>query len=241
MMPFFMKLSLALAAVVSTLVGCQLTSEPTTTLVEGTVLNKYTHQPLPAVPVTVRSWRYTLFSGVGADSVSSSLTDANGHYHIPFDANAKGTIYRVDVKDSRAVYDLTDYSKYEYRSGSDGASLTKGQTNKVDFEVTPYVPVKVFLNANKQGASLLHTFLYVDERDNQGYYNRSIFTDTARSAQHVDATITVSVVPNRTYFFILSRALVNCKDKYTCQSTYLNGMQLTRYIAYTDTSTIRLR
>ena len=236
MMLKLMKLSLALAAVVSTLAGCQLTSEPTTTLVEGTVLNKYTHQPLPAISVTVRNWRSAFFGGTTVDSVRSTLTDAAGHYQIAFDATAKGSNYRVDIKDSRTVYDLTNY-----HSGVEGGLLTKGQTNKVDFEVTPYVPVKIFLNADKQGASLLHTFLYVDERDNQGYYNRSIFTDTARSTQHLAATITVNVVPNRTYFFILSRALVNCKDQYTCQSTYLTGMQLTRYIAYTDTSTIRLR
>lgn len=236
-----MKPPLILAGAIAILLtSCQLQSEPTATVVEGSVVNNYTRQAIPGVRVKIRNWHYSSFGGTTADSVVSISTDANGHYQLAFDATATGTTYRADIKDSRSVYDLTDYNKYDYYSATDGIALTKGKINKIDFEATSYVPVKVYLNADKQGASLLQATFRADDSDSQGYFSGNIAIDTARSRQRIATTTTIKVVPNRKYFFTLSRTLVNCKSQYNCQNTSINHTQIARFIAYTDTSTIRL-
>ena len=218
--------------------ACQLVEEPTGTTVDGTIINKYTRQPLPNVPVEVMKWRYGSYGNTSIDSITGTRTDTNGHFHLTFDGNAKGVVYRADFRDSRDLYDLTDYQGFDQYSSMDGASLVVGRANQVNFEATPYVPVRVLIDADKQGRSIFQA--YFTAEDGLGWFHSSILLDTTRTTQRVVQSVTTRALPNRRYSFVLFRGTPVRTGPYSFENKDVVFQTVSRYITYTDTTTVRL-
>lgn len=234
-----MKMPLLLFAAVL-MVGptsCQLfqDSTPTATTVAGVLLNKYTRQPIVGVPIEVQSWRYSLGMQT-VDSITGTHTDASGHYSVAFDATSKGVIYRVGFRDDRQLWDLTDYRSYDQYCIYDGAPLNVGRSNQVNFEATPFVQVRVIVDADKRGAAVLQADAFADERDSQGYFHSFAFQDTTRANGRPMANQIVSFVPNRKYDFSVWRSPVPPASS----NSFGTWTRFTRFIGYNDTSVVRL-
>ena len=207
----------------------------TSTLAEGTVSNKYTRQPLANVPIEIMLWRYGAFGNTSIDSITGTKTGADGHFQIAFDATAKGAIYRIDFRDSRDLFDLTDYRGFDSYSILDGASLTIGQKNQLHFEATPFVPVRIIVNADKRGSATLVANAFASEQAGQSYFHPFTFLDTARAAGFVRADRVAYFVPNWSYTFSVWRSPI------PPASSGIWGMRFTRFVGYNDTTLIRLR
>jgi len=179
--------------------ACTSNKDESFTIVEGTVLNKYTRLPMGAVPVSVGYFTYGAFGGGSYDSVATAYTDATGHYRQAFDAPGKG-YYRVKVRSSQVLYDLTNYAS-DSRAYSDGAAVQKGITNQVNFEITPYKTVTVNAKSSKNGKTdIQFAFIAWDQQGND--FRGDIFGDSVRSIQQIAFTKTVKVLPNRLYRFV---------------------------------------
>jgi hypothetical protein len=221
------------AGVASVLAGCNIMEEPAITSVQGVLLNKYTRQPLAGIPIVVRRWHYGL-GGSGPDSIAGTHTDADGRYRIGFSAPAKAGFYRVDFRNSRQLFDLTDYSRFTGYAVNDGAPVETGEANTVDFEATPLVPVRVELELSKDGAATLAVDASANEGDGLGYFHAFTFTDTTRTRQSVSAVATGYFVPNRTYTFSIYRSAI-------LPASYPDWRRFDRRIGYNDTTVVRIR
>ncbi|MDO7847191.1 hypothetical protein Q5H92_12535 [Hymenobacter sp. M29] len=240
-----MKYTFCMAALgfLNLLTACQAQQDPTLTTVDGSLINKYTRQPIASVPIELKLWRYGLYGNTRVDSVISTRTDADGRFQLAFDANEKGATYRVRFRDYRNLFDLTDYRPFDYKSSSDGASLVLGQANHVNFEATPFVPVQVVVDTNKGGKtsldiSFFSIYSYTDNGD--GFWGY-VLTDTVRTRQRITATRIVRVVPNRRYRFWLNRynKIRAPNGSVSLSNEVLSGFD--RFIGYSDTTIIQVR
>lgn len=207
---------------------------PTNTIAEGTVINKYTKQPIPNVPIEIMLWRYGAFGNTSIDSITGTKTGADGHFQIAFDATVKGAIYRVDFRDSKDLFDLTDYSKFNSYSIRDGAPLTIGEENQLNFEAVPFVPVRIILDADKQGAATLAADAFSNEQAGQSYFHAFTFVDTTRAARSTKADKAAYFVPNWNYDISVWRSPIP-------PATFGTWVRFTRFVGYNDTTVIRIR
>ncbi|WP_143436653.1 hypothetical protein [Hymenobacter crusticola] len=201
------------------------------TTVEGTVLNKYTGQPVAAVPVVVRRHRAFLFSGESIDSLTAAETDAAGHYSLSFEA-AKAGSYRVII---------VQQNLYDVENGFDGyAEAERGTANHLDFAVTPYKTVTLDVDTNKGGKTDI-TFGYVTW-DPGNWVGGTIFYDTLKAHQGFHFLQTIQVVPNRAYRFNKTTA-----NRYKVPNTYYYDFRdytstfVERAVGYNDTTVIKFR
>ena len=227
--------------ILSLLCACQLQEEPTGMTADGILINKYTRQALAGISIEVRTWRYGAFGYLSVDSITSTRTGADGSYHIALDATAKGATYRVRFRDYRNLFDLTDYRNYDSRSFTDGASLVLGRANQVNFEATPYVPVRVLVDTNKRGATSLAVGFFSNESSDYGDgYWGTVLYDTTRTVQRIMETHVERVVPNRKYRFLLTRAtavhLVSGQTRFDNEVS--EGFD--HFVGYNDTTVVSL-
>lgn len=194
------------AIIVLLLPACQALQEPmqTATAVEGTILNKYTGQPMPGLTVEAKCWRYG-FAGDYSTLIATAQTDAAGHYQLKFDAPGSGNSYRVRLGANTMVCDMTDYRGADYRTNTNGPALSVGQANRADFTATPLRPVRFLLDADKRGASSLYLSFRTDHVSDQPDFNRDVVLDTLRQVQRVMLDTTMYVLPNRRYTFYTTR------------------------------------
>lgn len=230
-------------ALLNLLTACGVQQEPTLTTVDGSLINKYTRQPIASVPVELKTWRYGLYGNLRVDSVLSTRTDAEGKFHLAFDAKEEGATYRVRFRDYHNLFDLTDYRPFDSKSFSDGASLVLGQANHVNFEATPFVPVQIVVDTNKGGKnsldiSFFSIYPYADNGD--GFWGY-VLTDTARTRQRITARRLVRVVPNRRYRFLLNRynTIRAPNGSVSLSNEVLSGFD--RFIGYSDTTIIQVQ
>ncbi|MFD2717231.1 hypothetical protein ACFST9_00790 [Hymenobacter monticola] len=221
-----------LSVVAMGLTACQLFQEPTTTTVSGTIRNKYTQQPLAGVPIRVRLWHYGL--GMSwTDSIARTRSDAAGHYSVTFDATARSGTYRVDFKEARYLWDLTDYRGFDSHSFLDGASFPAKQATQVDFDATPFVPVRIIVEADKQGSSTLTADAFANEQAGQSYFHPFTLVDTARTISRVSANRVAYFVPNWQYDLVVWRSPVP-------PASFGTWVRFNRFVGYNDTTVIRL-
>jgi len=202
------------------------------TTAEGTVTNKYTGQPVAAVPVVVRRYRSFLLSdGTFIDSLMAAETDAAGHYSLSFEAAKAGT-YRVNTW-HQDLYDVTN--------GFDGyAEAERGTANHLDFAVTPYKTVTLDINSNKDDKTNI-TFGYATS-DQGNWVGGTIFYDTLKANQAFNFSKTIQVVPNRKYRFTKTTA-----NRYKVPKTYYydfrdyTSTSIERTVGYNDTTVIKFR
>ncbi|AII50637.1 hypothetical protein N008_01390 [Hymenobacter sp. APR13] len=211
------------------LTGCG-KDEPRLTEVHGTVINKYTRQPVPnAVVGFARFYGGSWLGGSGrADSVSKTRTDAAGRYSVSFTGPTQGEyIARIEGP----LYDPV--------LGYDGGyPVSYGVRNELHLEVTPLKTVTVNVNVSKGGKSdIRFQFMATDQGPwfNAGF----IFIDTIRANQTLRFTRQVPVVPNRQYRFhqyIANRYLVPGTN--TSQYRDESGVSIDRFVGYNDTTVI---
>ncbi|GAB3848468.1 hypothetical protein GCM10028822_11400 [Hymenobacter terrigena] len=228
--------------IITALSGCHLLAGPSTsTVVEGTIINKYTRQPLANVPIEVIKWRYGAYGNTQTDSVAGTRSGPDGHFSIAFDGTAKGVTYRVDFRDSRELFDLTDYRPFDAYSTLDGASLIVGKSNEVRFEATPYVLVRVLVDTNKRGATSLAVGFFSNEStDYGGGYWGSVLYDTTRTVQRIMETHIVRAVPNRKYRFLLTRAIIVRLASGQIRTDNEISEGFDHFVGYNDTTVVSL-
>lgn len=173
--------------------ACGIDKEISLTVVEGTVTNRYTSQPVSAVRVSVQRYLYGNFGTSRFDSVTTVSTDAAGRYSLSFDAASKGE-YLVKVETNEDYYGLTTPPE------SDGFEVQRG-FNKLNLEVTPYKMVTVNANSSKNGKTNVEFFFIAWDQKGDDFRG-SFFSDSARTIQRVSFAKTVKVLPNRTYRFV---------------------------------------
>ncbi len=218
--------------------ACISNKEETFTLVEGTVLNKYTLLPMAAVPVSVGYFTYGAFGGGSYDSIATAYTDAAGHYRQAFDAPGKG-YYRVKVRSSQDLYDLTNYAS-DSRAYSDGAAVQKGISNQVSFEVTPYKTVTVNANSSKNSKTDIQFFFIAWDQKGDSF-SGTVFSDSVRSTQRVAFSQSVKVLPNRLYRFVKltsNRVRVGLYNVEYKDETWVDQY---RTVLYNDTTVIKFQ
>ncbi|MBH8571152.1 hypothetical protein KB206_19815 [Microvirga sp. STS02] len=223
--------------IITALSGCHLLTGPSTnTVAEGFIVNKYTRQPLANVPIEVIQWRYGAFGNTHIDSVAGTFSGPDGHFSIAFDGNAKGVTYRIDFRNSRELFDLTDYRLFDAYSALDGASLTVGKPNRVDFEATPFVPVRIVVDADKQGSAALAVDAYASYLAGQSYFHAFTFVDTARTSNRTKADRVAYFVPNWHYNLSVWRSSLPPISS----NSYGTSVSFTRFVGYNDTTIIRV-
>ncbi|SHJ58334.1 hypothetical protein SAMN02745146_3436 [Hymenobacter daecheongensis DSM 21074] len=201
------------------------------TVVEGTVMNKFTNQPVAGIPIVViKESSAGHFSGVNRDSLTVAYTNAAGTYSHSFNASS-GNNYYIKMNNSQTLHDLS-YGWY-------GAKATAGSNNRIDFSVTPYKIVTVNINTNKRGKSnISFDFFSTVDTDNFGGF---IFSDTVSSKQMIVFTRTIKVLPNRDYTFrkyTFNQVRTSNGNHIFQDYTYT---QQTRRILYNDTTVINIR
>jgi len=215
------------------LTGCHSSQEPTITTVSGTIRNKYTRQPIADIPIRVRLWHY----GLGMfwyDSIARTHTDAAGHYNLTFDATARSGTYRVDFKEARQLWDFTDYRGYDSHSVWDGVPISTRQTNQVDFEATPFVPVQIIIDADKRGSFTFTVDAFANEQAGQWFFHPFTLVDTTRTVSRVIANRIAYFVPNWQYNLIVWRSPVPPSSNGT-------WVRFSRFVGYNDTTVIHIR
>lgn len=202
------------------------------TVVEGIVTDKYTKQPVAGVVLEVQQNTGCLVCmSSRRDSITSATTDASGNYKAAFNANQKGT------------YALVPASSDKYYLGGDEQvrfNLTKGQSNTVSIEATPYKTVTFRVNTTKQGKSAIQFYYNSDEKPGLGNFNGPIFDDTDPNRQNIVFTKTLKVLPDRVYRFTKTTYSQVCpSSSSSCQLTDQTFESRVRDIRFTnDTVTV---
>lgn len=232
----FLRLALISVTTVS-LPSCFFSEkEEKLTVVEGTVMNKYTGQPVGAAPIVVQRFEYRVFGDPKISPVTSALTNASGQYSLSFTASGKET-YRVKVDGDTSFYDLTTYTEYQdYR---EGAKTQAGITNRLNFEVTPFKAVAVKMESSKDGK----TDIGFDFESNDGkeYYGGRIFYDSVKANQRIFLAKTIKVLPNRRYLFTKLTCNRIRLGVYTYTFQDYAYVRQTVQIGYSDSVTIRFK
>jgi hypothetical protein len=185
--------SVLVGAVACLVAACRSDKEDGLTVVEGTVTNRYTSQPVRALRVSVEHYIYGNFGTSRFDSVTTAATDAAGHYSLSFDAGSKGE-YLVKTESNQDYYGLSTPPE------SGGLKVQRG-LNKLNLEVTPYKTVTVNANSSKNGKTNIEfAFIVWDQKGED--FRGSFFSDSVRANQRFTFTKTVKVLPNRLYRFV---------------------------------------
>ena len=215
--------------------SCAASSDEKFTMVEGTVVNKYTGQPVAGTTVSVLQFIYGAFGNTSSDSVIATRTDAAGRYSLSF--NGRRGFYRIKVRDYKNFYDLTNYP--DYNAQTDGMETALGSKNKINFEVTPYKLVTVNINSSKVGKSDIH-FGFANA-DVGSYLSGTILSDTVRANQLFTLTKVIQLVPNRVYQFSKLTANRVSLGGYRYEFRDRVQVNILRSVLYNDTTTINIR
>ncbi|UOQ70066.1 carboxypeptidase-like regulatory domain-containing protein [Hymenobacter cellulosilyticus] len=202
------------------------------TVVEGTITNKYTAQPVAGIRLEVdRTQGCWLCMGSRIDSVTNAITDASGNYKVAFNALTTGSY-------SLRPASTPDYMVSSFELGED---VKAGQHNQIDYKATPYKTVTIRANTTKKGKSDIYfTFISGNQTGETGIFNGDIFTDMDKKNQAISFTKTIKVLPDRVYQFTKVTSNRVCQpDGYTCTFQDQESEVRTRDIRFTnDTATV---